>query len=84
MTGRLIVIVTAAAVSVPALFGKPDVNEWIYISFLLMLASYGLFVYLNRAPRGLAGRIILIALILFDLHAFYWIIQNRDRTQRAG
>jgi hypothetical protein len=83
-TLKWIVIVTAAAVSVPALFAQPDVNEWIYISFLLMLASYALFVYLNRAPRALAGRIILIALILFDLHVFYWIIQNRDRVQRAG
>ncbi len=74
----------AAALLVPAVYGKPEVNDWIYLSFLLIISSSGLFIYLARAPVSTAARIVLVSLVLFDLNGFYWIVQNRARAQKAG
>jgi len=79
-----IVIACAAALFVPAMFGKPDINPWNSLSILLIFASYGLFRYMELGHRGGWVRAILVGLILFDLSAADWTAVNRIAAARTG
>src|SRR5207244_10372933 len=39
---RWLALGVTAAVAIPALFGKPEINEWTSLSLLLLLGSVGL------------------------------------------
>ena len=81
---RWVVIVMAAAVGLPALYvGKPEIGEWTYFSFLLILATYGLFVYILRRPRTRSVQCLLVALILCDLYVCLWAVQNKIQTRKS-
>ena len=79
-----IVIACAAALFVPAIFGKPDINPWNALSILIIFASYGLFRYLDHGNRGGAVRTIMVFLILFDLSACDWTARNRIEVAKTG
>ena len=79
-----IVIACAAALFVPAMFGKPDINPWNALSILLIFASYGLFRYLEHGNRGAGVRTIMVGLILFDLSACDWTARNRIELAKTG
>lgn len=79
-----IVIACAAALFVPALFGKPDINSWNTLSILVIFASYGMFRYLEFGNRGAASRAIMVGLILFDLNAPDWVAPNKIEAAKAG
>ena len=79
-----IVIVCAAALFVPALFAKPDINPWNTLSIVVIFASYGLFRYLEHGNRGAAVRAIMVGLILFDLSSADWIAVNKIEAAKAG
>jgi len=82
---KWIVGVVALAVGLPAVYGKPEVNEWIYFSFLLILGAYGLFLCVIRGHRTPAWRFLAVAVILCDFQAFAWLpIQNKAETQKQG
>ena len=72
-----IVIACGAALFVPAVFAKPDINPWNVLSMLLIFASYGLYRYLENGNRGGGVLAIMVALILFDLSSWNWITPNR-------
>jgi hypothetical protein len=78
------VVVLAAGLGLPALYGRPEISDWIYLSFMLVLASYALFGYLNRSGLTASARFLVVILILFDLYAFDWLIQDRAHVQRTG
>jgi membrane protein YfhO len=79
-----IVIACAAALFVPAIFAKPDINPWNALSILLIFASYGLFRYLENGNRGGGVRTIMVLLILFDLSACDWTARNRIEVAKNG
>ncbi len=81
---RWVLLAAVIALLVPALYGSPEVNDWVCLSFLLVISSSGLFIYLARAPLSLGARIALVSLILFDMNSFYWIVQNKARAQKSG
>ncbi len=78
------VIVVAVALAVPALYGKPEVWEWAYFSFLLILGSYGLFQLAIWGASARVLKVLLAALIVCDLYAFHWNVQDRVERQKAG
>ncbi|HEV8415892.1 MAG TPA: YfhO family protein [Bryobacteraceae bacterium] len=82
----LLAIVTAcaAALFVPAIFGKPDLNPWTMLSIVVIFASYGLFRYLEHGNRGGGVRLMMVALILFDLSACDWTAVNRIAKAKSG
>jgi membrane protein YfhO len=79
-----IVIACTAALLVPAIFGKPDINPWNALSILLIFASYGLFRYLDHGNRSGGVRAIMVFLILFDLSACDWTARNRIAVAKTG
>jgi hypothetical protein len=78
------VIASGAALSVPALFGRPDLNPWISFSLLMFFATYGLFRYVIAGHTSASVRFIAVALILFDLNAFDWTARNKIDVARTG
>ena len=79
-----IVIACAAALFVSAVFAKPEINAWNSLSMLVIFASYGMFRYLEQGNRGAAQKVILVALILFDLSAVDWSAVNKLDLARTG
>ncbi len=81
---RWVLIVAAVGLGLPAIYGKPEINEWAYFSFLFMLASFGIFVYVTRGHRTRAVRFLLAAIILCDLNATNWTMADRTVAKRSG
>ncbi|HEV3334034.1 MAG TPA: YfhO family protein, partial [Bryobacteraceae bacterium] len=79
-----IVIVCAAGLFVPALYGRPEVNLWVDFSLLLIFLSYALFRYVARGNTGAVARVLVAALVLFDLSAFDWSARNLLAVSRTG
>ena len=71
-----VAIAGAVALAVPGIFGHPDINPWTSFSLLMVLLSYGLFRYIIHGHSGTAARLLIVALILFDLSAFNWAPRN--------
>ncbi len=78
------VLGVTAVLSVPALLGKPDVNEWAYMSWLILVGSAGLIAYMVHAKPGAMARFLLISVILFDLNAFTWTIHTKSEDSHNG
>lgn len=72
-----IVIASAAALFVPAIFGIPAITPWNSLAILLIFASYGLYHYLEEGHRGGRVQAMMLFLILFDLSGFDWTAINR-------
>jgi hypothetical protein len=79
-----LLIVVSIAVGVPAIYNKPEMNEWIYVSFLFMLASCGLFAYVLRGRSKRAAAFAIVAIILCDFQAGYWSIQVKVPLEKSG
>jgi len=79
-----IVIACGAGFLVPALYGKPELNLWVSFSILLIFLSYALFLYVARGNTGRAARLLVVALVLFDLSAFDWTARNLLDLSRTG
>ena len=79
-----IVIACGAALFVPAVFAKPDINPWNSLSILMIFASYGLFLYMEHGNRNRSVQAIMVGLILFDLSASDWTAVNRLELARTG
>ncbi|MGD0499855.1 MAG: YfhO family protein [Bryobacteraceae bacterium] len=71
-----VAIAGAVALAVPGIYGRPDINPWISFSLLMIFLSYGLFQYIVHGHHGAAARLLVVALILFDLSAFDWAPRN--------
>jgi hypothetical protein len=79
-----IVVACAAALFVPAMFAKADINPWNTLSILVIFASYALYRFLENGHHGAATRAILVSLILFDLSAANWTARNRMEVAKTG
>jgi uncharacterized membrane protein len=74
---KWVAVACAAALAVPALFLKPELNVWAAFSLLMILLSYGLFQWIVRGHSGTVAQLLIAGLILFDLSAFNWAPKNR-------
>ena len=63
-------IACAALLAVPAVFGQPTIDPLVSLSIVLIAAACGLLLYLVRGHAGLAVKVLLVSLMLFDLSAF--------------
>ncbi len=75
---------SAAALCIPALYAKLDVNEWSYASFLFVLTSCGALALLLRGGSTPGRRLLLVAVLLCDLSAFQWNIRDVREEDRQG
>ncbi len=79
-----VAIACAIALSVPAVFERPEIRPWISLSMLFIFASYGLFLYVTHGHYGWSARFVAMALILLDLNAFDWSPQNKIHVTQNG
>jgi hypothetical protein len=79
-----IVIACSLVLLIVALFGRPEINPWMAFSILLILLSYGLFQYIIRGNTGISSRVLIVALIFFDIGAFDWSARNLIETESSG
>jgi hypothetical protein len=80
---KYLAIASAAVLFVPAMLGR-EINPWISLSILLILLSYGLLCYIARGHTGASARLLIAALVLFDLGAFDWTSRNKMEVSRTG
>src|SRR5688572_3041216 len=80
---KWILLAAALALSIPALYGKPDSGEWMYLSCLFIIGSCLVILYILKQNRSGPARVLLVALILCDLNAFYWIIQSKIEVRKS-
>jgi hypothetical protein len=72
-----VVSVFAIALAVPLLFGKPELNNWVSLSLVLIFLSYGLYRYILAGHTGKGIQFVIIAFILVDLSPFDWTARNK-------
>jgi hypothetical protein len=81
---KWVVIVCLAGLSVPALFTKPEMSEWVALSVLFILSAYGLLLYILAGNRNRLARFLVVALILCDLSAFNWTLRDKIEVEKTG
>jgi len=81
---KWVVIVCLAGLSVPALFTKPGMSEWVALSVLFILSAYGLLLYILAGNRNRLARFLVVALILCDLSAFNWTARDKIELEKTG
>ena len=81
---KWVVIVCLAGLSIPALFNKPEMSEWVALSVLFILSAYGLLLYILAGNRNRLARFLVVALILCDLSAFNWTARDKIELEETG
>ncbi len=80
-----VVIITLLALGIPAVYGRPEINEWLYVPLISIIASSAVFLHIARGNRTWRAQFLLVAVILSDLHVFNWTIhQSKLREERKG
>jgi hypothetical protein len=79
-----VVAVFAAALAAPLLFDKPELNNWVSLSLVLVFLSYALFRYIIAGHSGSAVRFLIIAFILIDLTPFDWTARDKTGLDQSG
>jgi hypothetical protein len=74
---KWIAVACVAALAWKFVLGHGDLETWISFSLLLILLTYGVFLYIIHGHHGSWARFLAIALILFDLNAFDWSAANK-------
>jgi len=72
------------AQAIPAFFESLSIGLWSSLSIMLIFASYGLYRYIIRGHSGTAIRVVMVALILFDLTTFNWVAASKLEAERTG
>jgi hypothetical protein len=80
---KCIIVLVAVLLGIPALYGKPDVGEWTYFSFLFLLVSYGFLRYTMRRQDQRLAQFLLVAIILSDWSPTTWMIVNKIQSQEV-
>jgi hypothetical protein len=79
---------TAAVVllilGIPTLYGQPAVSDWHFFSLILIAASWAVLRYVASNGMTPASQFLLVSLILCDLYAFSWTIQDRWEEDQRG
>lgn len=81
---KWVVVGSLVGLGIPALYGKPEITDWVSLSVLFILAAYGLFLYILRGNRNRVAQFLVVALILCDLSAFNWTIRNKIEFAKAA
>jgi len=77
-------IAAAAVLASPLVFGRIELKSWTEWSLLFIILTYPLFRYVAGGGRSGIGRFLVIAFIVFDLHSFTAIFQNKIEVARQG
>jgi len=77
-------IASAGVWAVPYVFGQPVLKPWTEWSLLFIILAYPLFRYVSGGGIGDAGRFLVVAFILFDLHLFGTVAFNKIEEGRKG
>jgi hypothetical protein len=77
-------IASAAVWAIPYVFGQPVLKPWTEWSLLFIILAYPLFRYVSGVAIGDAGRFVVVAFILFDLHLFGVVAFNKIEEGRKG
>ena len=75
---------SAAIWAIPYVFGQPVLKPWTEWSLLFIILAYPLFRYVSGGGIGEAGRFLVVAFMLFDLHLFGTIAFNKIEEGRKG
>ena len=77
-------LAVSLAVGIPALLGKPELDDWPYVTLFFLLATGALYIYILNGNRRALARVLLVPVIVCDLYAFTWTFANRLQEQRAN
>jgi hypothetical protein len=66
-----ILAVCCASVGIAAVFREAPVDPLVWFSVLMIALSCGLLLYATRGRTGLVVKALIVALVLFDLNAFF-------------
>ncbi|MBI2815864.1 MAG: YfhO family protein [Acidobacteria bacterium] len=81
---RIAVYSIVALLAAASVFGTPSVSEWHFFSLICYLAAWGVCQYIVSGHRGGAVRVLVTAIILFDVSAFNWGQLNRAQRHQTG
>jgi hypothetical protein len=81
---RYVAITGIAALAWFLVIGHGNPSPWIALSILLILLSYGLFLWITSGDHGRWACFLTVALICFDLSAFDWTPVNRIEAESKG
>ena len=79
-----VVLAVSLGVGIPALLGKPEIDDWPYVTLFFLIATWTLYMYILKGNRHALTRCLLVAVIMLDLYAFTWTFANRLHEQRAN
>ena len=77
-------IASAIVLAQPLIFGRPELRPWTEWSLLLIILTYPLFRFIAGGGRGAVAHFLVIAFIVFDLHSFTSLYQNKIQVARTG
>ena len=77
-------IAAALVLAMPLVIGKPELKSWTEWSLLFIILTYPLFRYVAGNGQSAAGRFLVAAFIVFDLHSFTFIYQNKIEVARTS
>lgn len=81
---RWCVIGSTAVIGVLVILRRPEVNDWIALSLLFLIAGYVLLVAVERGRRGAAMLFLLTAVTFCDIGAFSWNMRNVIEDRASG
>ena len=70
--------------AIPYVFGQPALKPWTEWSLLFIILAYPLFRYVSGGGVGDAGRFLVVAFVMFDLHLFGTVAFNKIEEGRKG
>ena len=77
------VAVYGVAMAIAATLGQPAIPQ-VWFSIVMILASAGLLLFVTYGHRGLAVKVLMVALLLFDLSAFFPSAVNKIEAARKN
>jgi hypothetical protein len=77
-------IAAALVLALPLIFGRPELKLWTEWSLLLIILTYPLCRYIAGGGRGGVVRFLVVAFVVFDLHSFTSLYQNKIQVARTG
>ncbi len=77
-------IAAALVLASPLVYAKLELKPWTEWSLLFIILTYPLFRYVAGSGRGAAGRFLVVAFLVLDLHSFSAIAFNKIEAERTG
>jgi hypothetical protein len=77
-------IASVVVLATPLVFSQVELKPWTEWSLLLIILTYPLFRLIAGGATGAVARFLVVAFIVFDLHSFSDIAQNKIEAARKG